>query len=64
MLEKSLSEFKKWIKLANLNENNHQIEGIKWCLQREFKSNSLEDDNSIFQSLTKIHDIIDPSSTN
>ena len=50
MLEKSLSEFKKWIKLANLNENDHQIEGIKWCLQREFKSNSLEDDNSIFYS--------------
>ena len=38
MVDSGLSEFKKWIQISNLEEKKHQIEGIRWCLQRELET--------------------------
>ena len=32
---KSVTAFREWLSKASLNEKKHQVDGIRWCLQRE-----------------------------
>ena len=34
-LLKQTNRFENWLRIANLDKKDHQMEGIKWCLNRE-----------------------------
>ena len=34
-LLKQMNRFENWLRIANLDKKDHQMEGIKWCLNRE-----------------------------
>lgn len=37
-VSRAVQEFKNWISVAGLSEKKHQLEGIKWCLERELNT--------------------------
>ena len=45
---KEMNRFENWLRIANLDKKKHQIEGIKWCLNRELLlDNDYHNDNNV-----------------
>ena len=41
-LLKQMNRFENWLRIANLDKKDHQMEGIKWCLNRELTLDSID----------------------